>query len=125
MASSSLLPSREQLGQEIKNAKRLCAAGYDLNQRRLSFRCVNCSPNMGRSRRTLTPRLSMAADCMPQDVDLVEPGLVDPTGVVRTALENAVSVASVLLLTEDNDRNPGAETRSDAGAGPGDMRFAY
>ena len=58
-------------------------------------------------------------------VDLVEPGLVDPTKVVRTALENAVSVASVLLLTEDNDRNPGAETRSDAGAGPGDMRFAY
>ena len=58
-------------------------------------------------------------------VDLGEAGLVDPTGVVRTALENAVSVASVLLLTEDNDRNPGAETRSDAGAGPGDMRFAY
>jgi len=62
---------------------------------------------------------------MPQDVDLVEPGFVDPTKVVRTALENAVSVASVLLMTEDNDRNPGAETRSDAGAGRSDMRFAY
>ncbi|UGA41477.1 chaperonin GroEL [Bradyrhizobium quebecense] len=33
-------------------------------------------------------------------VDLVEAGIVDPTKVVRTALENAVSVASVLLLTE-------------------------
>ena len=33
-------------------------------------------------------------------VDLVEAGIVDPTKVVRLALENAVSVASVLLLTE-------------------------
>jgi chaperonin GroEL len=33
-------------------------------------------------------------------VDLVEAGIIDPTKVVRTALENAVSVASTLLLTE-------------------------
>jgi chaperonin GroEL len=33
-------------------------------------------------------------------VDLVEEGIVDPTKVVRIALENAVSVASVLLLTK-------------------------
>jgi chaperonin GroEL len=35
-----------------------------------------------------------------QWVDLVEAGIIDPTKVVRVALENAVSVASVLLLTE-------------------------
>jgi chaperonin GroEL len=33
-------------------------------------------------------------------VDLIDAGIVDPTKVVRIALENAVSVASVLLLTE-------------------------
>jgi chaperonin GroEL len=33
-------------------------------------------------------------------VDLVAAGIIDPTKVVRIALENAVSVASVLLLTE-------------------------
>ena len=33
-------------------------------------------------------------------VDLVEAGIIDPTKVVRIALENAVSVASVLLLAE-------------------------
>jgi chaperonin GroEL len=33
-------------------------------------------------------------------VDLVEVGIIDPTKVVRIALENAVSVASLLLLTE-------------------------
>jgi chaperonin GroEL len=30
----------------------------------------------------------------------VEKGIIDPTKVVRLALENAVSVASVLLLSE-------------------------
>ncbi len=33
-------------------------------------------------------------------VDLVEAGIIDPTKVVRIALENAVSIASLLLLTE-------------------------
>jgi chaperonin GroEL len=33
-------------------------------------------------------------------VDLVEAGIIDPTKVVRVALENAVSVAGLLLLTE-------------------------
>lgn len=33
-------------------------------------------------------------------VDLMQAGIVDPTKVVRIALENAVSVASILLLTE-------------------------
>lgn len=33
-------------------------------------------------------------------VDLVEAGIIDPTKVVRVGLENAVSVASVLLLTQ-------------------------
>jgi len=33
-------------------------------------------------------------------VDLFESGIIDPTKVVRVALENAVSVAGVLLLTE-------------------------
>jgi chaperonin GroEL len=33
-------------------------------------------------------------------VDLVEAGIIDPTKVVRLALENAVSVAGILLLTE-------------------------
>jgi chaperonin GroEL len=51
-------------------------------------------------------------------VDLFEAGIIDPTKVVRIALENAVSVASVLLLTEatmteipevSKERNPEPE----------------
>ena len=33
-------------------------------------------------------------------VDLLEAGIIDPTKVVRVALENAVSVAGILLLAE-------------------------
>ncbi|MHB1022701.1 MAG: chaperonin GroEL [Acidobacteriaceae bacterium] len=49
-------------------------------------------------------------------VDLVEAGIIDPTKVVRTALENAVSVASVLLLTEATLTDI-PEDRSKPGAG--------
>jgi len=37
-------------------------------------------------------------------MDLITAGIIDPTKVVRTAIENAVSVASVLLLTEATPR---------------------
>ena len=33
-------------------------------------------------------------------VDMVEEGIIDPTKVTRTALENAVSVAGTMLITE-------------------------
>ena len=33
-------------------------------------------------------------------VDLIEAEIIDPTKVLRVALENSVSVANVLLLTE-------------------------
>ena len=36
-------------------------------------------------------------------VDLVEAGIIDPTKVVRVALENAVSVASVLSADRSHD----------------------
>ena len=54
-------------------------------------------------------------------VDLVEAGIIDATKVVRLALENAVSVAGVLLLTEatmTEAPEPKAE-REPAGAMPG------
>jgi chaperonin GroEL len=51
--------------------------------------------------RMLESKGNMGYDAAQNDyVDLVEAGIVDPTKVVRIALENAVSVASVLLLTE-------------------------
>jgi chaperonin GroEL len=51
-------------------------------------------------------------------VDLLEAGIVDPTKVVRIALENAVSVAGILLLTEatmtERREKHDAQTESEA-----------
>jgi len=56
-----------------------------------------------------------AAQC--QYVDLVEAGIIDPTKVVRVALENAVSVASVLLLAEATLTDEPEEKKEAAGPG--------
>ena len=54
-----------------------------------------------------------------QFVDLLEAGIVDPAKVLRTALENAVSVAGVLLLTEatltEKPEKPEESTRHPSG----------
>lgn len=49
-------------------------------------------------------------------VDLFDAGIIDPTKVARVALENAVSVASVLLLTEATMTEIPSETKAAAGA---------
>jgi chaperonin GroEL len=52
-------------------------------------------------------------------VDLVEAGIIDATKVVRLALENAVSVASTLLLTEATLTEVPEPRREHAPAEPG------
>ena len=57
-----------------------------------------------------------------QFVDLMAAGIIDPTRVVRLALENAVSVAGILLMTEAtmtdvSESRDGAESARTAGAG--------
>ncbi len=52
-------------------------------------------------------------------VDLVEAGIIDPTKVVRIALENAVSVAGVLLLTEATMTEIPEEPKGGGGRGGG------
>jgi chaperonin GroEL len=55
-------------------------------------------------------------------VDLVEAGIIDPAKVVRIGLENAVSVASLMLLTEaTNDGDSRAGKRARCRAGNGDV----
>src|SRR5579863_5198175 len=61
-------------------------------------------------------------------VDLVEMGIVDPTKVVRTALQNAASVAALLITTEAMvadrpKKESGAPSMPGGGGGMGDMDF--
>ncbi|HVP29574.1 MAG TPA: TCP-1/cpn60 chaperonin family protein, partial [Myxococcota bacterium] len=51
--------------------------------------------------------------------DLLKAGVIDPTKVVRTALQNAASVASLLLTTEAMVAEKPKEEKHDHGAGGG------
>jgi chaperonin GroEL len=58
-------------------------------------------------------------------VDLIEEGIVDPTKVVRTALQNAASVAALLITTEAMvaDRPKRDAAPAMPGGGMGDMDY--
>jgi chaperonin GroEL len=58
-------------------------------------------------------------------VDLIEEGIVDPTKVVRTALQNAASVAALLITTEAMvaDRPKRESAPAMPGGGMGDMDY--
>ena len=57
--------------------------------------------------------------------DMIAAGIVDPTKVTRSALENAASVASMVLTTEslvaDEPEDPAANAAANAAAGMGGM----
>ncbi len=52
-------------------------------------------------------------------VDLVEAGIVDPTKVVRTALQDAASVAALLITTEAMVADRPAKQSAAPGGGHG------
>ena len=60
-------------------------------------------------------------------VDLIDAGIVDPTKVVRIALQNASSVAALLVTTEamiaDRPKKEAAAPAMPGGGGMGDMDF--
>jgi chaperonin GroEL len=56
-----------------------------------------------------------------QYVDMLADGVIDPTKVVRTALENAASVAGMMLTTEAMIAEKPKKDAPAAGAGPGGM----
>jgi chaperonin GroEL len=53
--------------------------------------------------------------------DLVKAGIIDPTKVVRAALQNAASVAGLLLTTECAVAEKPQEKKAGPGGGPGGM----
>jgi len=61
--------------------------------------------------------------------DMVSTGIVDPTKVTRSALQNAASIASVILTTESvisDKKDPAAEAAANAAmAGAGGMGGMY
>ena len=61
--------------------------------------------------------------------DMIKAGIVDPTKVTRSALENASSVASMVLTTEslvaDEPEDPAAAAAANAAMAGGGMGGMY
>ena len=62
-----------------------------------------------------------------QYVDMIKDGVIDPTKVVRTSLQNAASVASLMLTTDcmvaEKPKKDAAPAMPEAPGGMGGMGF--
>lgn len=80
--------------------------GLRVLKRALEAPTRQIAENSGRDAGVVLEKMLMGSGAFGYDaahdryVDMFEAGIIDPTKVVRVALENAVSVAGVLLLTE-------------------------
>jgi chaperonin GroEL len=81
--------------------------GVDIVKRALEEPIRQIAENAGEEGSVVTQRIKTAKDqnvgfdanaC--QDIDMIKAGIIDPTKVTRTALQNASSIAALLLTTE-------------------------
>jgi chaperonin GroEL len=94
----------------VENEEKACAGdeltGVRILKRALEAPARQIADNSGVDAGVVVDKIRSAAGAVGFDAalnrytDLMEAGIIDPTKVVRIALENAVSVASTLLLTE-------------------------
>jgi chaperonin GroEL len=101
-----LLRAIEALDAEMTRAAGDERAGLQILRRALEAPTRQIAENSGLDDGVVVDRMRRGTGAFGLDaatgqyVDLVEAGIIDPTKVMRLALENAVSAAGVLLLTE-------------------------
>jgi len=101
-----LLRAIEPLDAEMTSASGDERAGLQILRRALEAPTRQIAENSGLDDGVVVDRMRGGTAAFGLDastgqyVDLIEAGIVDPTKVVRLALENAASAAGVLLLTE-------------------------
>jgi chaperonin GroEL len=102
----ALIRCREAVNAEAQSAEGDERTGLQILERALSTPARQIAENSAVDGGVVVAKMSEGTGNYGFDaarntyVDLVEAGIVDPAKVVRIALENAVSVASTLLLTE-------------------------
>jgi len=105
-AGLALLRAKLRVAAEKTAASGDERTGLSILEHALEAPTRQIAKNSGLDDGVVVERMSRGNDCVGLNaasgeyVDLFDAGIVDPTKVVRTALENAVSVASLLLLTE-------------------------
>jgi chaperonin GroEL len=102
----ALLRAIDAVEQEATKCEGDEATGMRILRRALEAPARQIAANSGADPGVVVDRMRSGGGTLGFDarrgefVDLIEAGIVDPTKVVRLGLENAVSVASVLLLAE-------------------------
>lgn len=127
-----LLASRDALdGQKGENFDQ--NVGIDIVRKALRVPCLSIARNAGAEGSVVVEKLLNHSENSPlgfnaqtgEYVDLVKAGIIDPTKVQRTALEQAASVAGLMATTEcmvvDNPRDESADMAAMAGGGMGGM----
>jgi chaperonin GroEL len=105
-AGLALLRCIDRVGQAAASAEGDQRTGMLILRRALEAPARQIADNSGLDDGVVVARMRAGTACEGLDastgayVDLNEAGIMDATKVVRTALENAVSVAGMLLLTE-------------------------
>jgi chaperonin GroEL len=105
-AGLTLIRASDALAQEEAKCDGDERSGVRILRQALEVPTRQIADNSGADAGVVVDRMRSGKDSYGLDaskgtyVNLVAEGIIDPTKVVRVALENAVSVASVLLLTE-------------------------
>ena len=101
LAYIRVLPALEQL--QLGGDRQV---GVNIIKRALEEPMRQIALNAGAEGATVVQRVKAASDMIGYDVaagayvDLIDAGVLDPTKVSRTALQNAASVVGLLLTTE-------------------------
>jgi chaperonin GroEL len=128
----ALLRARANLGDfKVDNAEE--QIGVDILLRSLEEPIRQIANNAGKEGSIVVERVKESTDTSfgynaQSDTyeDLVEAGVIDPTKVTRTALQNAASISSLLLTTECVIVDQPEEEKGGAGGGmPGGMEGMY
>jgi chaperonin GroEL len=106
--------------------------GVDILRRALEFPIRQIATNAGAEGSIVVEKVRASEDphfgynaLTNEYEDLVEAGVIDPTKVVRTALQNAASIAGLLLTTEAVVVERPEEDKGAAGGMPGGMGGMY
>jgi chaperonin GroEL len=122
-AGLSLLRAIEDVEKEEAKCEGDERTGLRVLRRALEAPSRQIAVNSGRDPGVVVERMRNGTGALGYDaardqfVDLLEAGIIDPTKVMRIALENAVSVAGTLLLTEATLTEIPEPPRAEPGAG--------
>ena len=117
---------RAQAALDNVKAKGDEATGVDIIRRAIEQPLSQIAINAGLSGEVTVERVKAAKGNIGLDannpdklIDLVEAGIIDPAKVTRMAIENAASIAALLLTTEAIITDIPEEEKTPAGAGMG------